>query len=195
MAYYDSIGDSITSYYMEKINLLLANRSVLETVTKVSKLLNEEKNFSISKFIEQTCSGKEDFNLQRKMEADMKKYDFQRKISFIKRKDTTAGAGEEMNVNPVQCCSQKMRLRLDHFDKFIAPELHRENDELDERIKARLTSSMAAILQNLSGSNIEDVEIMLNTSTRSTSFPNLLTMSPQSRSKSNTDSAIINESH
>lgn len=193
VAYYDSIGDPTTGYYMEKINLLLANRTVLETVTKVSKLLAEEKNFSISKFIEQTNAGKEDFNLQKKMETDIKKYDFQRKISFIRRKDTTAGGSEEISTDPIKVCISKMCSRLDTFDKMIAPEFHNDHEDLEKKIKDRLRSSMASILQNLSISNFDDPGSQMNTSARSSVFMPLLTMSPHSRSKSIAD-MIISES-
>lgn len=75
VAYYDSKGDQVVRYYTEKINLLLANRQVLEKVAEVSKMIKQEKDFSISKYIEETQSRRESFDFHKQMATDVKKFD------------------------------------------------------------------------------------------------------------------------
>lgn len=182
MAYYDSKGDCVVRYYTEKINLLLANRHVLEKVTEVSKKLVNEKDFKISTLIEESQSRKPSIDIQRQMASDVRKFEFHKKVSFIRKRNTVDCGAELSNRQTLALCSEKLNKRIEFFDKTVLTELKKDEDDLESRLRDRLSQSIASIVKNMSIMDFDDQNSVLFTSGKNSSQHNILLQSPLTKS-------------
>lgn len=126
---------------MEKINIMLSNQQVMETVAKISEKIKQEKDFSLAKFIEQTLPAPVD--IQKKKQSDMKKFEFERQMELLRRQRE----GEQLELGTTdplstQGCLLRLKKRMEFFDSAILPGLETDERRLLERIQERTREQM-----------------------------------------------------
>lgn len=193
MAYYDSKGDSVVRYYAEKINLLLANKHVLEKVAEVSSRIVHEKDFSVTKFVEEKQSHKESFDIQKQLASEVRKFEFQKKMSFVRRRNPVETEIDPVHRIAISKCAQKLADRIEFFDKNILPELKSQEEELENRFRSRMVESIASVVRNMSTIDFEDQGSVLLLSGKSMSQSGSLSQSSAARPSSD-DLLIIPDS-
>lgn len=121
--------------------MLLSNQKVMEKVSEVSQMIKQEKNFSLTKYIEET-SKPNPIDIHKRRENDIRRYDFQRKVSSLRRAELVpkdADLSPDAPPHSVAWCMRRLSKRIEYFDSYYIVELVTDKDELASRLQQRQT--------------------------------------------------------
>lgn len=120
--------------------MLLSNQKVMEKVSEVSQMIKQEKNFSLTKYIEETTKP-DPIDIHKRREHDIRRYDFQRKVSSLRRAELVSRDAEpgssEAAPHTVAWCMHRLTKRIEYFDSYYVVELMNDKDELAGRLQLR----------------------------------------------------------
>ena len=119
--------------------MLLSNQKVMEKVSEVSNMIKNEKDFNMTKYIEENTQI-DNLNIRQKRENDIRRYDFQRKISKIRKNDLKNfenGTEEVSNPHSITWCLEKVIKRVEFYDSVQYPIAIKEEKDLADRLAAR----------------------------------------------------------
>lgn len=187
MAYYDSIGDRVVSYYMEKINMLLANQKVLEKVTEVSMIIKKEGNSSsLAKLM---LDAQPEINIHKKKATDLKRFEFQKQISLIRKKGPGSEEDSEGGEETVKGTLMRFTKRIEFFQNNLEGQFQTQEKELQERINQR---NMGVFKRNFGMS--QDLSLDVSEQGRGFDISHLLKSNLSDDSVPGDDSHIIPDS-
>jgi hypothetical protein len=116
--------------------MLLSNHKVLEKVEEVSEMMKSESDFNLKEFIQEESSAAVPMNIQKKMQNEAKKFEFNKQVIQIRRKENNPSE-DDFTEHTVGWCMLKLKKRIEMYDSLIAPDLESEGQLLQRRLAAR----------------------------------------------------------